>query len=77
MEIERYGIGNLKYLNKYEPGEVLGCSKPLGPQLAAYEARVLLRRLEGNPDTQGEAFLAGDHYQRAREIVNREKQFIH
>ncbi len=77
MQTERYGIGNLEYLNKYGPGEVLGCSKPIGPQLAAYEARILLRRLEGNPDAQGEAFLARDHYQRAREIANREKQFSH
>lgn len=61
-------------LSKFNIGEVSGCKLSLSEQLGAYETRVLLRRLQGNPDFEGEAFLRSPFYQQAREQAEREER---
>lgn len=65
-----------RQLNQYDLAEVMGCQKPLAPQLASYEARVLLRRLQGYPDLEGEVFLRSPEYRKAREQADREEMVM-
>ena len=61
-------------LSRIDITEVHVCKPFLSEQLAAYEARVFLRRLQGNPDLEGEVFLISPFYERAREQAEREER---
>lgn len=61
-----------RLLSKFDVKEMFDCKPSLARQLAAYETRVLLRRLGGNPDLEGEAFLRLPFYEQAREQAERE-----
>jgi hypothetical protein len=62
-----------KRLNRINIAEALGCKPSLARQLAAYVTQVLIRRLQGNPDLEGEAFLKSPFYEQAREQAEREE----
>lgn len=76
MSLDTYDLWRREDLSKYDIAEIFGCEKAIGPQLAAYKARILLQRLEGTPNPEGEDFLASDHYRRAREVADREAMFL-
>ena len=74
-DLNKYHLGKNDCRNRYNIAEILGCERQIKPQIVAYEARVLLRRLEGDPDSIGEAFLVSSHYNRVQEIADREVIF--
>jgi len=65
---------DIRELSIIDPVQVLSPQGSLANQLARYEARVLLRRLNGNPDLEGEAFLNSPQFKQAEEMAQREKR---
>lgn len=71
--IDRGEFNKMK-LNRIRIGELFSRQPSLARQLTAYETRVLLRRLSGNPDPEGESFLSSPFYEEAKKQAEREER---